>query len=410
MIYQHEGDSRCRPVQTDTMNDISAGLNLGQGEIGSCCSSRFVLPKLPLDRAYKEDENVRDVSRLDEKILNDGIFSPGHFDRPLPGFGTAAGGAAGRKNGIRAVVGVRARATPAEIKFVSPRIYEREREREREREIWSRRRRLRLLIFIWYVTSTRCALQLAVASVYAGEYGAARAGAAFAGNDSMFLPLSPVPRAPPPTLSTALPLFRTTSAAVMPAANAREKLTQASPYGRARCIDRLLRCTSSTLAREPHPTTTLRNPAAHPLPPTKPSRNPLRLHLATTTTGARLRTRSRVKLTNPLEHLRATPFLTGASPPRYRAVITVFFVTSDGSGADAATTRRIGAFVVLRLTRPITHRLLKTYTAVRNAVPARCCCEPRPRTLRSFRVTDIEKIWLPPHTQKPLRHPDGWLR
>jgi len=35
----------------------------------------------------------------------------------------------------------------------------------------------------------------------------------------------------------------------MPAANAREKLTQASPYGRARCIDRLLRCTSSTLAR-----------------------------------------------------------------------------------------------------------------------------------------------------------------
>ncbi|TGZ48212.1 Uncharacterized protein DBV15_09368 [Temnothorax longispinosus] len=50
----------------------------------------------------------------------------------------------------------------------------------------------------------------------------------------------------------------------MPAANAREKLTQASPYGRARCIDRLLRCTSSTLAREPHPTST----------PAQPRRNP----------------------------------------------------------------------------------------------------------------------------------------
>lgn len=79
-------------------------------------------------------------------------------------------------------------------------------------------------------------------------------------------------------------LFRTTSAAVMPAANAREKLTQASPYGRARCIDRLLRCTSSTLAREPHPTSTPRSPATFPLPstaapPAKPSRNPLCLHL-----------------------------------------------------------------------------------------------------------------------------------
>ncbi|KYN21711.1 hypothetical protein ALC57_05913 [Trachymyrmex cornetzi] len=68
MIYQHEGDSRCRPVQTDTVNDISAGLNLGQGEIGSCCPSRFVLPKC--------------LTSLDEKILDDGIFSPGHFDRP----------------------------------------------------------------------------------------------------------------------------------------------------------------------------------------------------------------------------------------------------------------------------------------------------------------------------------------
>ncbi|EGI62637.1 hypothetical protein G5I_08998 [Acromyrmex echinatior] len=79
----------------------------------------------------------------------------------------------------------------------------------------------------------------------------------------------------------------------MPAANAREKLTQASPYGRARCIDRLLRCTSSTLAREnltPRPP--LRNPAAPPLPPTaaspaKPSRNPLCLHLVLARPGFR---------------------------------------------------------------------------------------------------------------------------
>ncbi|EGI62636.1 hypothetical protein G5I_08997 [Acromyrmex echinatior] len=82
MIYQHEGDSRCRPVQTDTVNDISAGLNLGQGEIGSRCPSRFVLPKLLFDGTCKEDDDVRRVSRLDEKILDDGIFSPGHFDRP----------------------------------------------------------------------------------------------------------------------------------------------------------------------------------------------------------------------------------------------------------------------------------------------------------------------------------------
>ncbi|TGZ48213.1 Uncharacterized protein DBV15_09369 [Temnothorax longispinosus] len=82
MIYQHEGDSRCRPVQTDTVNDISAGLDLGQGEIGSCCPSCFVLPKLLLDRAHKGGDGARGVSRLDGKILDDGIFSPGHFDRP----------------------------------------------------------------------------------------------------------------------------------------------------------------------------------------------------------------------------------------------------------------------------------------------------------------------------------------
>lgn len=67
--------------------------------------------------------------------------------------------------------------------------------------------------------------------------------------------------------------------------------------------------------------------------------------------------------------------------------------------------RRITS-AVLRLTRPITHRRptrTSRGTADRNA--AKCCA----RTLRSFRVTDIEKIWLPPHTQKPLRHPDGWL-
>lgn len=131
------------------------------------------------------------------------------------------------------------------------------------------------MIFIWYVTSTRCALQPAAGVL------AARAGAAFAGNDSMFLPLSPC--APPPVRRPSL--FRTTSAAVMPAANAREKLTQASPYGRARCIDRLLRCTSSTLAREPHPTSTPAQPRRTPSSsyrcssPAKPSRDPLCLHL-----------------------------------------------------------------------------------------------------------------------------------
>lgn len=140
-----------------------------------------------------------------------------------------------------------------------------------------------MLIFIWYVTSTRSALQPAAGIL------AARAGAAFAGNDSMFLPLSPpapYTASHPPVHPLRRPsLFRTTSAAVMPAANAREKLTQASPYGRARCIDRLLRCTtSSTLARVPHPTFTPRSPAVPPPSPTaaspaKPSRNPLCLHL-----------------------------------------------------------------------------------------------------------------------------------
>jgi len=68
------------------------------------------------------------------------------------------------------------------------------------------------------------------------------------------------------------------------------------------------------------------------------------------------------------------------------------------------------AYAVLSLTRPITHRRTDTdvarRSADRNAVAARCCA---PGTLRCTRVTDIEKIWLPPHTQKPLRHPDGWL-
>ncbi|KYN35960.1 hypothetical protein ALC56_09751 [Trachymyrmex septentrionalis] len=95
----------------------------------------------------------------------------------------------------------------------------------------------------------------------------------------------------------------------MPAANAREKLTQASPYGRARCIDRLLRCTSSTLARENL------TPAPHLISP---------------------------HLTSPLS----------------RGYDVIFRDESDGSGADAATTTRLlrFAFAVLRLTRPITHR------------------------------------------------------
>jgi len=76
----------------------------------------------------------------------------------------------------------------------------------------------------------------------------------------------------------------------------------------------------------------------------------------------------------------------------------------------ARTRRRLArriAFAVLRSTRPITHRWptrTSRGTADQNAVPARCSA----RTLRSFRVT-VEKIWLLPHTQKPLRHPDGWL-
>lgn len=58
------------------------------------------------------------------------VFSPGHFDRSWPGFGKQLAVRRGRKNGIRAVV--RVRATPAEIKFVLP--------REREEERWSSRR------------------------------------------------------------------------------------------------------------------------------------------------------------------------------------------------------------------------------------------------------------------------------
>lgn len=99
------------------------------------------------------------------------------------------------------------------------------------------------MIFIWYVTSTRYSLPLVYSSRARGLPETIRCSSPFQPQAS---PLS----SPPP-----FSLFCTTSAAVMPAANAREKLTQASPYGRARCIDRLLRCTttssSSTLAREP---------------------------------------------------------------------------------------------------------------------------------------------------------------
>jgi len=51
MIYQHEGDSRCRALQTDTDIYIYiekiyiyiyiGGSDVGQGEIGSGCPSRF---------------------------------------------------------------------------------------------------------------------------------------------------------------------------------------------------------------------------------------------------------------------------------------------------------------------------------------------------------------------------------
>ncbi|KYN21712.1 hypothetical protein ALC57_05914 [Trachymyrmex cornetzi] len=200
----------------------------------------------------------------------------------------------------------------------------------------------------------------------------------------------------------------------MPAANAREKLTQASPYGRARCIDRLLRCTSSTLARERggerrrggepshgHATTIPTNARgswthddntaerraisldtdcvrdASLIAPysagVASSRRSIALfhhhhhyHFPTGshTTTTRERIRTRVKLTNPLKHLRATPFLTGdggpltsphltsshlTSPhlttphltsPLSRGYYVIFRDESDGSGADAATTTR----------------------------------------------------------------------
>lgn len=54
------------------------------------------------------------------------------------------------------------------------------------------------------------------------------AEAAFGGNDSVFSIPHPAPPPPPPRSA---PRFSTTSAAVMPAANARERLTQAPPYG-----------------------------------------------------------------------------------------------------------------------------------------------------------------------------------
>ncbi|EGI62639.1 hypothetical protein G5I_09001 [Acromyrmex echinatior] len=84
---------------------------------------------------------------------------------------------------------------------------------------------------------------------------------------------------------------------------------------------------------------------------------------ATTTTSTTTRLRTRVKLTNPLKHLRATPFLTGdgnlsphltsphlTSPhlttphltsPLSRGYDVIFRDESDGSGADAATTTRL---------------------------------------------------------------------
>lgn len=72
-----------------------------------------------------------------------------------------------------------------------------------------------MLILIWNVTST-AATNLALAE------------AAF-GCDSAFQP-SGHPLRPRP--APRLPVFSTTGAAVMPAANARERLTQAPPYGR----------------------------------------------------------------------------------------------------------------------------------------------------------------------------------
>jgi len=73
MIYQHEGDSRCRPVQTDTVNDISAGLNLGQGEIGSCCPSRFVLPKVWHRSHWSRDGNETTQSIEGQSFTQTGL-------------------------------------------------------------------------------------------------------------------------------------------------------------------------------------------------------------------------------------------------------------------------------------------------------------------------------------------------
>lgn len=93
-----------------------------------------------------------------------------------------------------------------------------------------------MLILIWNVTST-AATNLALAE------------AAF-GCDSAFQP-SGHPLRPRP--APRLPVFSTTGAAVMPAANARERLTQAPPYGRdGASIDRL-RCTSLPPPTPPTP-------------------------------------------------------------------------------------------------------------------------------------------------------------
>lgn len=140
----------------------------------------------------------------------------------------------------------------------------------------------------------------------------------------------------------------------------------------------------------------------------------------------RARLRTRVKLTNPLAvpntcAVRATTFLTGAlSPPRALSLAVVIIIYNNFFSVTEATVKRRGrgddSARPDRVRRPAFNAPVHSPPAdtdVARQPPFGMPCPPdaacAPGTLRRFRVTDIEKIWLPPHTQKPLRHPDGWL-
>lgn len=139
----------------------------------------------------------------------------------------------------------------------------------------------------------------------------------------------------------------------------------------------------------------------------------------TTTTLLLARLRTRVKLTNPLAEpntcaVRAGgPFLTG--PPLVaRALLLssadysyINFVTIGGRARRRSDSRVRSRSPLMRLTRAITPSAGRHGHARHRRSKCRAC-QMLCRTLRCFRVTDIGKIWLPPHTQKPLRHPDGW--